>query len=181
MARTSSTYRRLAPVVAAVLVGTVLAVTGTSTAWAAGVRSVADLRDAPVPAVCQHPATQLSGYKRDYGMYGGSTQLLKHKAVFGRLGRHRGSVGIAPLVCSAGGVTWPEVIAVYGPGPRLLGSVDLRRVRPHREHEDVRSMRFSHHELIVDFLGYDGAGFDYIHHRGTLSWRHGRVSWHLAY
>ncbi|MEV0977809.1 hypothetical protein [Streptomyces sp. NPDC049915] len=34
----------------------------------------------------------------------------------------------ATLYCTAGGVSWPEIIAFYGPGPTLLGHISLSNI-----------------------------------------------------
>ncbi|WGL50968.1 hypothetical protein P5P86_13455 [Nocardioides sp. BP30] len=182
MGPATSTVARSAAAAAALLGAAGLALAGAPSASADGVHGVhgvGALRNATAPASCRHPATRLVGYHRDFGSEG-SVRLLKRHAVFGRLGSSHRSVGIAPLECDAGGVLWPMLIAVYGSGPQLLGTVDLRHIPHAQEHEDVRSLRLSHRTLLVRFVGYDGAGFDLHHHRATLNWRHGHLRWHLT-
>jgi len=66
---------------------------------------------------------------------------------------------VAAFLCSAGGVSWPNVIAVYGPGTVLLGSVDLGDY-VEAEHSDVTSMKADGNTIRLKWTSYDGCCFD---------------------
>lgn len=71
--------------------------------------------------------------------------------------------------CSAGGVTWPETIAVYGPGPTLLGSIYLAKYVDDAEHSDVVSFTVTGNRITVRWISYQGANFDKAYWTGTLN------------
>src|SRR5258708_3382825 len=90
-----------------------------------------DLLSAPVPASCQHPAGRLvNGTLPGIPANRGAMQLAwlanprgiteAAATAFGDL--NGGGTGDAATVldCFAGGVSWPEIIAFYAPGPKLL-------------------------------------------------------------
>jgi serine/threonine-protein kinase len=90
-----------------------------------------DLLSAPVPASCQHPAGRLvngtlPGIPANRGVmelaWTGNPRILTESAAtaFGDLNGDGTSDAAAVLYCYAGGVSWPEIIAFYAPGPRLL-------------------------------------------------------------
>lgn len=96
--------------------------------------TAASLLSAPVPAACTHPAGKLKngelpGIPQGEGSMGlawdaFNTSLEKFLAL-GDLDGKGGADAAATLSCNAGGVPWPELVAFYAPGPKLLGSVDL--------------------------------------------------------
>ncbi|MEU4197098.1 hypothetical protein AB0E69_34715 [Kribbella sp. NPDC026611] len=72
--------------------------------------------------------------------------------------------------CSAGGVTWPETIAIYGPGPTLVASIDLDKY-VQTEHSDVKALTVQGNRIAVHWISYEGAGF------GQQAW-HGYLKLH---
>jgi hypothetical protein len=76
----------------------------------------------------------------------------------------------AVFLCSAGGVSWPNVIAVYGPGGALVDHIDLidhsRRVDA--EHADVTSLRANGRQLRVEWMTYQGWCLEKRYWRGVL-------------
>ena len=99
--------------------------------------TAADLLVAPVPANCRHPAGKLSdgilpGIPKNEGRMrlawiGDETRKPDLLALGDLTGDGVGDAA-AVLYCDAGGVSWPEMIGFYAPGPRLLGTVFLDRV-----------------------------------------------------
>ena len=73
----------------------------------------------------------------------GHTTLQVDQAVSGHLGKHRGRVTIVPLSCSEAGVSWPDLLLIYGPGRRLLDTVRLREVIGGQAHAEVGHIRLS--------------------------------------
>lgn len=158
------------------LIFTGLAVGGAGPASAAegrGVTRLSQLRNAPIPASCEHKATRLNGFSKDFGKYKsgaykGDASLDTKKVVFVALGPTAYKYAVMPLYCNAGGVGWPELLLVYAAGPRLVGSVDLRNISTAQEHEDVSHLSVVPHAVRVAFTGYDGAGFAVSTYRGRL-------------
>jgi len=168
---------RVAALLAAPILTAVSALVPANAAPAA--RSGFSLDDAPIPASCQHAATTLDGTTKDFGE-AGFAQLETKYARYGHLKGHRGKVAVVPLVCSAGGVTWPQYLLLYqkgGRSPALIGTVPLGTKAVDQEHEDVTGMRFSHGKVHVNWHGYDGAGFTIAPYRGTLGWHKRHVTW----
>jgi hypothetical protein len=73
------------------------------------------------------------------------------------------------LYCSAGGVGWPNLIVMYGSGPKLLGSYDLAEVAK-AEHATVKSMTAERGNLRLDWDTYGGAGSNTKSFSGLLHW-----------
>ena len=155
--------------------------TGTASARSSGSTPVQRLRNARIPASCTHPAARLNGFHRSFGRHG-SAQLLVKQAVTARLGGPSGSLTreaiVVPLDCNAGGVGWPQLVMVYGMQGRLLGWVDLGKVRQAQEHETVTEMTQAGAQLQVMYFGTDGCCFSRTTNRGVLGWRNGHVTWH---
>jgi len=112
----------------AALTAAVLIVGATPLTAAAAAGVTADqLRNGPVPELCWHPAGQLH-----------DGQLLAEEVGTGNvwfvdsaLGKISSKVkhGAAAIIsCYAGGVSWPDNIVLYGPGPTVLGTIDLGEV-----------------------------------------------------
>jgi pimeloyl-ACP methyl ester carboxylesterase len=147
-----------------------------------GVTKAADLLNAPVPASCRHTATRLKGYKLDYdtgnhGLSRGFAELETKQAVFGDVTGDGRSDAVVPFLCTAGGVSWPEFLLVYGPGPRLEGTVDLASLPMQQEHADVDKLTLSGGKkprVTVAFRSYEGAGFGIGTYTGTLAWSSGK-------
>jgi hypothetical protein len=90
-----------------------------------------DLLSAPVPAACRLKAGRLvngvePGIPEDHGYMELASSLQGAAArtkltAFGDLRGSGARDAAAVLDCSAGGVSWPQIIAFYSPGPALLG------------------------------------------------------------
>jgi len=118
-----------------------------------------DLLSAPVPSLCEHPAGtlvdgELPGIpEMDGGVWiqtDGSGAIPPGRIVFGDLRGH-GALDAAVIVsCYRGGVSWPEVVVLYGPGPRYLGHVALGDLTPGRQ--SVEYMAISEGAVHVRFV-----------------------------
>ena len=133
------------------------------------------LRKLMVPADCDHPSEVIAGTKKDYGYsddgpYAGAVIVRVEDAVFGDLTGDGRSDAVVPMWCTAGGVSWPERLLVYGLGVRLLGSVPVGDLDAPQEHADVQSLELSDSEVAVRFTSYEGAGSSAANYRGTLRW-----------
>ncbi|MEV6283480.1 hypothetical protein [Kribbella sp. NPDC051770] len=82
---------------------------------------------------------------------------------------------VVAFSCSAGGVTWPETIAVYGPGPTLIGSVDLGDY-VQAEHSAVDSFQVQGNRIAVRWTSYNGAAFDQQRWSGYLKLSDGKLT-----
>lgn len=155
------------------LVAVGLMIVGGSPASAAsvGITSITQLRNAPIPASCQHKAAHLRNFNATWGM-NGSASLDRRHAVFVALGGNATKYAVVPLDCNAGGVEWPQLLLVYGAGPRLVGYVELPGGQ---EHSDVTAMTASKRSAIVRWESYEGAGFGTTTHRSTLTLTSGKV------
>jgi hypothetical protein len=74
-----------------------------------------------------------------------------------------GNQFLAILDCSAGGVSWPETLALYGPGPRLLGHINLGSVPkvPASEHADATKLKMTAAgDVKLTWISYEGANFE---------------------
>ncbi|MGI5191217.1 hypothetical protein ACQEVI_23975 [Promicromonospora sp. CA-289599] len=84
---------------------------------------------------------------------------------------------LALLDCHTGGVAWPEVVVLYGPGPTLLGSIDLSDVElgpPHGgEHRRVQAWHSDGDTVQATIVDYSGAGFDAVTWTGVFRMREG--------
>ena len=100
--------------------------------------TAADLLAAPVPASCRHRAGTLRDGELPGIPEGEGEMMLAWKArpgsrpddvvALGDLTGDGAGDAAAVLYCNAGGVSWPEMVAFYAPGPRLLGAVLLSDV-----------------------------------------------------
>lgn len=96
--------------------------------------TASDLLSAPVPASCNHPAGTLVGGKlpgipQNQGdmqlrWLGNPASQRKYLAL-GDLNGDGHTDAATVFDCNAGGVPWPDIIAFYTSGPKLLGSVRL--------------------------------------------------------
>ena len=124
--------------------------------------SAKDLLKAPIPASCRHPAGRLVSGSLPlpsslHSPSPGFATVLKDKdtrkflvqPVTADLTQDGTSELAGVLLCSAGGVSWPELILVYITGPKLLGYINLGRVTP-AEHSDVISMDANGGDLPSD-------------------------------
>lgn len=147
--------------------------------------SIETLLQAEAPAMCRHPAGRLVN-----GSLPVADPLANGYAGI-RLGGVEFTRPLPPATtdlnadgiqdtavafdCSAGGVTWPEIIAIYGPGPTLIGSIDLDRY-VQTEHSDVMSFKIQGHRIAVQWISYEGAGFDEQAWHGYLKLSDGTVT-----
>jgi hypothetical protein len=112
-----------------------------------------DLRNAPVPALCEHDPGELrnmelppqEGHRGDVGI-ALNYNTGAYKVAFGDL---TGSAGDAAMVihCNAGGVSWPETVQLYTAGARLdtatrLGGIDLSDLS-HDDRDSVTDLSIS--------------------------------------
>jgi hypothetical protein len=147
-----------------------------------GLTQVHDLLNAPIPASCRHPATLLQGYKREWGnpagTYAGGADLDTKHVLFGDITGDGRSDAVAILNCSAGGVGWPQLLLVYGPGTHLLGSYDLANAAPGFEHVVVDRLASADSGIDARFSSYQGAGFNVATYQGRLTAAGGKVAFH---
>lgn len=143
---------------------------------------VSQLRDAPIPASCEHKATHLHGFKRlwDKGMRG-TARLSVKDAVFTHLTGGPTDV-VVPMVCTAGNADWPDYLLAYAPGARpsaparLLGSWWLAKSLHNMEHADLKSLSLVNGTVTARGIAYNGAGFNLTNWSGTVGWAHGKVA-----
>lgn len=99
--------------------------------------TAASLLSAPVPAACGHRAGKLvdgkqPGIPETQGMmqlsWVDSARSRSDLLTFGDLNADGRGDAATALFCTAGGVSWPEIIAFYGHGPTLIGSVSLSSI-----------------------------------------------------
>lgn len=119
------------------------------------------LLSAPVPAACHHaPGRLVNGHQPDIPINDGAMMLSwaddpsrrANDLVFGDLTGDGVTDAATVLVCNAGGVGWPDILAFYGPGPTLLGSISLNDVTlPGNEAgENARVVRLQYNQGRVE-------------------------------
>jgi hypothetical protein len=140
-----------------------------------------DLLNAPIPASCQHPAGRLVNgdlplAPNPNGPDPGFATVYfpeTHRFIVQPVLSDVTGDGVADLtgvlMCSAGGVSWPELVLVYTTGIHLLGYVDLGTVTPH-EHDDVTAMSAAGHDIRLTWTSYEGCCMDKQIHTGLLHW-----------
>ncbi|MFD9698232.1 esterase/lipase family protein [Lentzea sp. NPDC059081] len=120
---------------------------------------------APVPSMCRHPAgTLVDGRLPGIPAIDGFVELLAlgspaeadNPIVFGDLSGDGKADAAVLYMCSRGGVGWPHNIVLYGPGPVVLGSVDLGEITPN-EHANVRHMQIEGGDVALRWNSYEGA------------------------
>lgn len=94
-----------------------------------------EMLNAPVPSLCDHPAGRLVKGKHpgiksgsgvveiDFGV--GDWKTKRFASWRDSKGEPRAAVVIN---CNAGGVSWSSRLVMYGPGPTVLGAIDVREV-----------------------------------------------------
>ena len=75
----------------------------------------------------------------------------------------------AVVYCSAGGVSWPDTVVLYAPGPRLLGAADFYTVHV-AEHASVASMAAENGDVRVTWSTYEGCCLDMREWTARLHW-----------
>lgn len=117
----------------------VLASLGLS-APAFSIKSKSELLHAPVPTACEHPAGRLvNGVLPGVPESQGGAGLDRRNVVLGRLVPGGGRGAAAGLLCSRGGVGWPEVLVFYDERLKLIHHVDLFSVA-HGGRESLRRL-----------------------------------------
>jgi hypothetical protein len=140
-----------------------------------------DLLNAPVPGMCRHSAGRLSNGSLP-GL--GATEGFEYISA-GQPAPFSSEPTLKPLLadltadgrtdaltsanCSAGGVSWPNVLLLYSAGPTLLGSLDLSTVYS-AEHAEVSSISAQGGDALVSWKTYDGCCFDPRSWTGTVHW-----------
>jgi pimeloyl-ACP methyl ester carboxylesterase len=145
-----------------------------------------DLLSAPVPASCTHPAGvlvdgKLPGIPQNHGnmqlrWLGDPSSKPKYLAL-GDLNGDGHADAATVLDCNAGGVSWPEIIAFYTAGPKLLGSVGLDSINLHGhsagENDFVNKMSYSNGAIDVSWeteQDGDAAARPTLAYSATLRW-----------
>jgi hypothetical protein len=134
-----------------------------------------DLDSAPVPrGMCRHSRGHLVDGKRDFGVKG---QEWIEDVARGRMGG--GSVAVASIGCTAGGVSWPSTLVFYGrtPGgyPKLLAHLYLGKFRA-SEHANVKTMRAAGGVLNVRWVTYNGCCFERQKYSASMRLRGNKVN-----
>ena len=100
----------------------------------------------------------------------------------GDLDGRGGADAAATLWCNAGGVSWPELIAFYAPGPRLLGSVDLGDINlpghTGGENAGVQQLRYDRGNVIAEWMTQndgDPAAISSMDYTATLHWNGSKI------
>lgn len=117
--------------------------------------SKGDLRNAPVPSVCGHPAgTLVDGKLPDVPEIEGGTWLDTDPSLIADIDGDGIEEGFAFIGCSYGGVGTPDTLGVWGPGPRLLDFQSLYDLAHHGSNlGDYESDRSGGVRLAADGAG----------------------------
>lgn len=129
--------------------------------------TASDLLSAPVPAACEHAAGTLAyGAQRGLGRgvmalawLGWGKKAQARLTAFGSLTGGSTTDAATILICNAGGEMWPQIIAFYGPGPKLLGWSYLTDFRlpgtQSGENTDVRQISYRNGEITAEWSTQD--------------------------
>ncbi|MFN3215489.1 MAG: hypothetical protein ACE367_03230 [Acidimicrobiales bacterium] len=103
---------------------------------AAPIDSAADLANARVPSLCDHPAGRLrNGVLPGIPEGQGVVALRRDQVAIGRLLPGGRGHAAAVIACNRGGVAWPDNVVFYNRRGRIIGHVELFDVtRGGREH-----------------------------------------------
>lgn len=128
------------------------------------------MASAPVPAYCDMPAQTLTGGKTDASLKPKLGELITDDPapVQADIDGDGAQELVVRYLCSAGGVTWPEIILVYGPGPTLRGHVKLGDIAQ-TEHATVTKWSNGTSGFGVWWTSYEGAGSDMVFRHSSLS------------
>lgn len=136
-----------------------------------GAVTVADVRgSAQVPAYCKMPAqTLINGVTSDkYKPREGWLKVDDPAPVLADLDSDGSQELVARYLCTAGGVAWPEVLVIYGPGGTLKGSLELGEYGQ-QEHAEVLSWQPSGQAVELRWRSYEGAASDFHYYRSRLT------------
>ena len=156
---------------------TLLLVPATAASAATAKHRLANVR---VPAYCRMPAQRLHDNKTaaKYLPKQGGIEFTYVAAPILVHVRHSGTQLLAQYGCTAGGVSWPEVLVLYSKGNHLIASLRLERYAK-TEHSQVDSWHAaSGHKVVVNWTSYEGAGFEIRHHHSTLTLRKKHLQLH---
>jgi pimeloyl-ACP methyl ester carboxylesterase len=128
----------------------------------------------PVPESCGHPATTVRNGERDFGTDGYAALSLRandlHAApVFADLTGNGLKEAVVVFGCSAGGVSWPDWLLIYGNGPDLLGAVSMMELPSTQEHASIRNVELEGDTLRLSWVSYRGASFNPRFLTGTVA------------
>jgi pimeloyl-ACP methyl ester carboxylesterase len=155
--------------------------------------TAADLLSAPVPAYCRHKAGvlrngKLPGIPPGRGEMGLPWKLWSAPAmqddlmVLGDLTGDGFGDAATVLYCTAGGVSWPEMVSFYTHGPALLGTVFLSDVNlPGHEpgqNDLVQRLRYHDGAVTVEWTTQqkgDAAASGTLDYSATLRWDGRRI------
>lgn len=142
-----------------------------------GAVTVADVRgSAQVPAYCRMPAQTLTnGVTSDkYKPREGWLKVDDPAPVLADLDSDGSQELVARYLCTAGGVAWPEVLVIYGPGGTLKGSLELGEYGQ-QEHAEVLSWQASGQAVELRWRSYEGAASDFHYYRSRLTMSGGKA------
>ena len=142
-----------------------------------GAVTVADVRgSAQVPAYCRMPAQTLTnGVTSDkYKPREGWLKVDDPAPVLADLDSDGSQELVARYLCTAGGVAWPEVLVIYGPGGTLKGSLELGEYGQ-QEHAEVLSWQPSGQAVELRWRSYEGAASDFHYYRSRLTMSGGKA------
>ena len=135
-----------------------------------------DLRSAPVPALCTHPAGKLVGGKLPgVPAHDGYVEIAVHKGDYTEAPVRVDLTGdgveeIAAVIdCSAGGVAWPQVLVVYRTGLELLGHVDLGDVS-RAEHSTITGLTPEGRGMRMTWTSTEGCCSNERRFTGLVVW-----------
>lgn len=143
--------------------------------------TIETLRSAEVPANCRLPAQRLVGGATTKGGPGGGYLLFtrfngSRNYEFGDFAQRGYQQALAVYGCTAGGVSWPDVLVLIGSRGSLLGSFDLANLNGGHEHADVNEFVVMGNSVVVYWMEYEGAGFETKSHVSLAAYYHGRLT-----
>jgi len=138
--------------------------------------TAAALRTAEVPENCDMPRQRLVNgqtTKRNKGADPNASGNLDSFgngviAAYGDFARLGYQQALVPYSCTAGGVSWPQVLLLIGEGGALLSSFDLQTIGQ-AEHADVDSIKAKGNAASLRWHSYEGAAFDRVDHTSTVT------------
>ncbi len=153
-----------------------------------------DLLTLPIPAMCNAGPSRLKdgtvSYGKDpkYGADKGGASLVAQPGksdsnkytLWAKQSGSGAAYAAVPIWCTAGGVDWPQTIAVYSASGNLLASVDLGPIA-NQEHAWVTSLSLHGDTVSAKFDAFDGADFDHHYWTGDFTLSGGKlIASHLS-